>query len=244
MGIEIPEEFGGPGMTFTDAIIVVEELAKVDPAVSVVCDVQNTLVNTVLMKYGTAEQQKRHLPALVVESIGSFCLSESTSGSDAFALRTTATRKGSDYVLNGSKMWITNSQEAALFLVFANVDPQKLGYRGITCFLVERTDPGLTVHPKERKLGIRASSTCTVSFDNVLLPRERLIGTEGQGYKIAIESLNEGRVGIAAQMLGLAKQALYTHALPYVQQRVQFGQPVSNFQVSHLSIIHRSCMHL
>lgn len=240
MGIEIPGKYGGPGMSFTDAVMVVEELAKTDPSVSVVCDVHNTLVNTVVMRYGTEEQKATYLPKLASHWLGSFCLSESSSGSDAFALKTTATKENGGYVLSGSKMWITNSHEADFFLVFANVDPAKLGYRGITCFIVERADAGLTVHKKERKLGIRASSTCALSFDNLTVPEERRLGAEGQGYRIAIEILNEGRVGIAAQMLGLSKGAMAC-AVPYMQERRQFGQPLSSFQVCKLLISCRAC---
>jgi alkylation response protein AidB-like acyl-CoA dehydrogenase len=203
MGIEIPEEFGGAGMNFTSAIVAIEELARVDPSVSVMVDVHNTLVNTAIMKYGDAEVHRRWLPKLATSQVGSFCLSEPVSGSDAFALKTKAEKTANGYKINGSKMWITNSMEAGVFLVFANLDPSK-GYKGITAFLVEKGTPGFSIAKKEKKLGIRASSTCVINFDDVEIPQSQLIGEEGKGYKIAIGILNEGRIGIAAQMTGLA----------------------------------------
>jgi len=227
MGIETSADFGGAEASFTSAIIVVEELAKVDPSVSVMCDVHNTLVNTVLRKYATPEQQEKYLPQLSTEKLGSFCLSESASGSDAFALQTRAVKQGDHWILNGSKMWITNSYEAEIFLVFANIEPSK-GYKGITCFIVER-DMGIKIAKKEQKLGIRASSTCTVDFDDVKVPAGNVLGGEGLGYKIAIEILNEGRIGIAAQMIGLA-QGAFSKSVPYTFQRKQFGKPVGEFQ--------------
>ncbi|KAH9962634.1 acyl-CoA oxidase [Russula dissimulans] len=227
MGIETSAEHGGAESSFTSAIIAIEELAKVDPSVSVLCDVHNTLVNTVIRKYGTPEQQERWLPQLAESKLGSFCLSESASGSDAFALQTRATRDGDNWIINGSKMWITNSHEAEIFLIFANIDPSK-GYKGITCFIATK-DMGIKIAKKEQKLGIRASSTCTLSFDDLKVPAENVIGGEGLGYKIAIEILNEGRIGIAAQMIGLA-QGAFDKAVPYTYERKQFGQPVGTFQ--------------
>ncbi|THU79990.1 mitochondrial acyl-CoA dehydrogenase [Dendrothele bispora CBS 962.96] len=227
MGIETPSEFGGSESSFTAAIIAIEELAKVDPSVSVMCDVHNTLVNTVLRSYGTEEQKAKWLPLLSSEKLGSFCLSEPASGSDAFALQTKAQKVGDDYVLNGTKMWITNSYEADVFLIFANIDPSK-GYKGITCFIATK-DMGIEIAKKEQKLGIRASSTCTLNFDGVKIPKENVIGGEGKGYKIAIEILNEGRIGIAAQMIGLA-QGAFSLSVPYTYTRTQFGQPIGNFQ--------------
>ncbi|GJN89767.1 hypothetical protein Rhopal_002756-T1 [Rhodotorula paludigena] len=230
MGIETDPDHGGAGASFTSAILVIEELAKVDPSVSVCCDVHNTLVNTVFRKYASQHLKDKYLPQLSTERLGSFCLSEPASGSDAFALRTTAKKSedGSYYTLNGSKMWITNSAEADIFLVFATLDPSK-GYKGISCFVVEK-EMGVEIAKKEKKLGIRASSTCTLNFDDVKVPAENLLGDEGLGYKYAIEILNEGRVGIAAQMVGLA-QGAFDKAVPYTYERKQFGQPVGNFQM-------------
>ncbi|CAO3615741.1 unnamed protein product [Cunninghamella echinulata] len=227
MGIETEEEYGGANCSFTSAIITIEELAKVDPSVSVFCDVHNTLVDTLVRKYGNEDIKKRYLPKLASESVGSFCLSESSSGSDAFALQTRAEDKGDHYLLNGAKMWITNSAEADIFLVFANVDFSK-GYKGITCFLVEKS-MGIQVAKKEKKLGIRASSTCVLNFDDVKVPKENVLGEVGKGYKYAIEILNEGRIGISAQMLGLA-QGCYDITLPYLFERKQFGQRIGDFQ--------------
>ncbi|KAH6915441.1 acyl-CoA oxidase [Coprinopsis sp. MPI-PUGE-AT-0042] len=227
MGIETSAEHGGAEASFTSAIIAIEELARIDPSVSVLCDVHNTLVNTVIRKYGTKEQQDKFLPQLAESKLGSFCLSEPASGSDAFALQTRAKKDGSNWILNGSKMWITNSYEAEVFLIFANIDPSK-GYKGITCFLATK-DMGVKIAKKEQKLGIRASSTCTISFDDVKIPEENVIGGEGKGYKIAIEILNEGRIGIAAQMLGLA-QGAFDKAVPYTYERKQFGQAIGTFQ--------------
>lgn len=203
MSVEIPEEYGGAGMNFTSAIVAIEELARVDPSVSVMCDVHNTLVNTAVIKYGTEENKRRWLPKLATSTVGSFCLSEPVSGSDAFALATKATKTDSGYKISGSKMWITNSMEAGFFIVFANLDPSK-GYKGITAFVVEKDTPGFSIAKKEKKLGIRASSTCVLNFDDVEIPKDQLLGEEGQGYKYAIGLLNEGRIGIAAQMTGLA----------------------------------------
>ena len=229
MGIEIPEEYGGSGMNFTSAIVGIEELARVDPSVSVMCDVHNTLVNTAILKYGSTESKKKWLPKLATETIGSFCLSEPASGSDAFALRTKAQKTADGYKINGSKMWITNSMEAGFFIVFANLFPDK-GYKGITAFIVDKDMKGFSISKKEKKLGIRASSTCVVAFDDVEVPRGNLLGEEGQGYKYAIGLLNEGRIGIAAQMTGLALGA-WENAARYVwNDREQFGQLVGNFQ--------------
>jgi alkylation response protein AidB-like acyl-CoA dehydrogenase len=214
MGVEIPEEYGGAGMNFTAAIVSIEELARVDPSVSVLVDVHNTLVNTAVLKYGSAEVKKKWLPQLATNTVGSFCLSEPASGSDAFALRTKAEKSSSGYKINGSKMWITNSMEANFFIVFANLDHSK-GYKGITAFIVEKNTPGFSIAKKEKKLGIRASSTCVINFDDVEIPKENLLGEEGQGYKYAIGLLNEGRIGIAAQMTGLALGA-WENAARYV----------------------------
>jgi butyryl-CoA dehydrogenase/short/branched chain acyl-CoA dehydrogenase len=228
MGIEIPEQYGGQGGSFFDSILVVEELAKVDPAVSVIVDVQNTLVTNALMRWGTEAQKKHHLPKLAKDTVGSYCLSEANAGSDAFALSCAAQADGDHYLLNGQKLWITNAAEAGLFLVFATIDPT-LGYKGITCFLVERDNPGLRVGKKEDKLGIRASSTCEVNLQNARVHKDQILGEPGRGYKIAIETLNEGRIGIGAQMLGLAEGAL-AHAVSYAKQRKQFGKPIADFQ--------------
>lgn len=203
MGIEIPEEYGGAGMNFTAGIVGIEELARVDPSVSVLVDVHNTLVNTAFLKYGTRESKRKWLPRLASQTVGSFCLSEPASGSDAFALRTKAEKSDSGYRINGSKMWITNSMEADIFIVFANLDFSK-GYKGITAFVVEKGTKGFSIAKKEKKLGIRASSTCVINLDDVEIPKNHLLGEEGQGYKYAIGLLNEGRIGIAAQMTGLA----------------------------------------
>lgn len=229
MGIESPIEYGGAGASFTSAILVVEELARVDPAVSVLCDVHNTLVNTVIRQYGSPHIQEKYLPGLATNKIGSFALSEPASGSDAFALKTTAKKTADgDYLINGSKMWITNGAEAEIFLIFANLDVSK-GYKGITCFLAEK-EWGVQIAKKEQKLGIKASSTCTISFDDLHIPKENLIGKEGEGYKYAIGILNEGRIGIAAQMTGLAMGAM-DKALKYCfNDRKQFGQYVGDFQ--------------
>ncbi|KAJ9247366.1 hypothetical protein DTO207G8_8146 [Paecilomyces variotii] len=229
MGVEIPEEFGGAGMNFTAAIVAIEELARVDPSISVMVDVHNTLVNTAFTKYGDANSQRLWLPKLATGTVGSFCLSEPVSGSDAFALQTKATKTANGYKINGSKMWITNAMESGIFIVFANLDPSK-GYKGITAFVVEKGTPGFSIAKKEKKLGIRASSTCVLNFDDVEIPKENLLGEEGQGYKYAIGLLNEGRIGIAAQMTGLALGA-WENAAGYVwNDRKQFGQLIGNFQ--------------
>ncbi|KAK4454225.1 acyl-CoA dehydrogenase/oxidase [Podospora aff. communis PSN243] len=229
MGVEIPEEYGGAGMNFTAAIVGIEELARVDPSVSVMVDVHNTLVNTAVIKWGSAALKKKYLPKLATNTVGSFCLSEPVSGSDAFALKTKATETADGYVINGSKMWITNSMEAEFFIVFANVNPEA-GHRGITAFIVDKGMKGFSIAKKEKKLGIKASSTCVLNFDDVLVPKENLLGEKGQGYKYAIGLLNEGRIGIAAQMTGLALGA-WENAVKYVwNDRKQFGKLVGEFQ--------------
>ncbi|HEX4232058.1 MAG TPA: acyl-CoA dehydrogenase [Bryobacteraceae bacterium] len=228
MGIEVKEEYSGQGGSLFQSVLAVEELAKVDPAVSVVVDVQNTLVTNALERWATPEQKRKYLPRLATESVGAYALSEAQSGSDAFALTTRAVRNGGEFRLTGRKLWITNAAEADIFLVFATVDPAA-GYRAISCFLVERGMPGFAVGKKENKLGIRASSTCELLLDDVPVPQEGLLGEPGKGYKIAIETLNEGRIGIGAQMLGLAEGAL-DHALRYAGERRQFGKPIGEFQ--------------
>lgn len=228
MGIEIPAEYGGGGGTFFEAILAVEELSKVDPSAGVIVDVQNTLVNNALLRWGTEEQKKKYLPKMAAEWVGAYALSEAGSGSDAFALTTRAELKGDEYVLNGQKMWITNGKEANLFIMIATVDPSA-GYKGITAFIVEKDHPGFTVGKKEDKLGIRASSTCELILEDCRVPKANLLGEVGKGYKIAIETLNEGRIGIGAQMLGLA-QGAWQYAMKYSQERKQFGKPISDFQ--------------
>lgn len=228
MGVEVPEKWGGTAASFFTAVLVVEELSRVDPAVGVLVDVQNTLVNNCILKYGTEDQKERYLPRLARDTVGSYALSEAGSGSDAFALATRATQTADGWRLSGRKMWITNGAEAGLFLVFANARPEE-GYRGITAFLVERDAPGVTVGKKEDKLGIRASSTVELILDDAVVPDANVLGAVGTGYKVAIETLNEGRIGIGAQMVGLAQGAL-DHTLRYVREREQFGRPVADFQ--------------
>lgn len=228
MGIEIPEELGGQGGTFFQSVLAIEEIAAVDPSASVIVDVQNTLVITALMHWGTEEQKRIFLPRLAKETVGAYALSEAESGSDAFALRTRAVASGDEFVLSGRKLWITNAAEAGLFLVFANVNPEA-GYKGITCFLVDRDTPGLQVGHKEDKLGIRASSTCEVVLAECRVPASRILGEVGKGYKVAIETLNEGRIGIGGQMVGLA-QGAFDYAVGYAKQRKQFGKAISEFQ--------------
>ena len=206
MGIEIPEEYGGGGAKFFEALLAVEELSRVDASSGVIVDVQNTLVNNALLRWGSDEQKKRFLPKMATETVGAYALSEAGSGSDAFALQTRAALKGSEYVLNGRKLWITNAKEAGLFVLFATLDPS-VGYKGITAFLVDKNFPGFTVGKKEDKLGIRASSTCELILEDCRVPKENVLGEPGKGYKIAIETLNEGRIGIGAQMIGLARGA-------------------------------------
>ncbi len=228
MGIEIPEAHGGAGGHFFLSVIAVEELSRVDPAVAVVVDVQNTLVVNALNRWGSDDLKRRVLPRLASGSVGAYALSEAGSGSDAFGMAARATRDGGDYVLDGRKLWITNGNEAEVFIVFANADPEA-GYRGITAFVVDRGTPGFRVGKKEDKLGIRASSTCELLFDECRVPAANVLGEPGRGYAVAIETLNEGRIGIGAQMVGLAQGAL-DHALAYVQERKQFGRAVSEFQ--------------
>ncbi len=228
MGIEIPEEYGGQGGNFFQAVLAVEALAAVDPSAAVIVDVQNTIANNVIIRWGTEDQKRRHLPKLASEMVASFALSEAGSGSDAFALATRATKRGDEFFITGRKLWITNAGEAGLFLVFANANPEA-GHRGITCFLVERDFPGFQVGKKEDKLGIRASSTCELILDDCRVPASNVLGEVGKGYKIAIETLNEGRIAIGAQMTGLAQGAL-DHAIGYAKQRQQFGKPIAEFQ--------------
>jgi len=228
MGIEISESFGGGGGNFFLSIIAVEELARVDPSVAVVVDVQNTLVINALNRWGSHDISNRFLPKLATDTIGAYALSESGSGSDAFAMTTTASSDGTFFVLNGRKLWITNANEADIFIVFASTDTNA-GYRGITAFIIERGFGGFSIGKKEDKLGIRASSTCELIFEDCRVPAANVLGEIGLGYKVAIETLNEGRIGIGAQMVGLAQGAL-DHTLAYVQERRQFGKPVSEFQ--------------
>ena len=228
MGIEVPESHAGAGASFFHSVLAVEALSRVDPAVGVLVDVQNTLVINAILRWGTEQIKHRHLPRLASSIIGAYCLSEAGSGSDAFALTTRAVERGEGYALTGRKLWITNGNEADLFIVFATVDPEA-GYRGITAFLVDRDTPGFTVGKKEDKLGIRASSTCELLLEDCLLPRTAVLGEVGKGYKVAIETLNEGRIGIGAQMVGLAQGAL-DHTVKYVKDRKQFGKAIGDFQ--------------
>ena len=228
MGIEIPESYGGSGGTFFEAILAVEEFSRVDASAGVIVDVQNTLVNNALIRWGNEVQKKRYLPRMASDTVGAYALSEAASGSDAFALQTRAELKGSEYVLNGRKLWITNAKEAGLFILFATLDLAK-GYKGITAFLVENNFPGFTVGKKEDKLGIRASSTCELILEDCRVPKENVLGEPGKGYKIAIETLNEGRIGIGAQMIGVARGA-WEYAVKYAKERKQFGKSISEFQ--------------
>src|SRR5213082_3702600 len=225
MGIEIPEQYGGGGGKFFEAILAVEEMSRVDASAGVIVDVQNTLVNNALLRWANEEQKKHYLPRMASDTCGAYALSEAGSGSDAFALQTRAVLKGSEYVLNGRKLWITNAKEAGLFVLFATIDPSA-GYRGITGFLIEKNFPGFTVGKKEDKLGIRTSSTCELILDNCAVPKANVLGEVGKGYKIAIETLNEGRIAIGAQMIGLARGALH-HAVGYARQRKQFGKTIA-----------------
>jgi short-chain 2-methylacyl-CoA dehydrogenase len=228
MSIDIKEEHGGQGGSFFQSVLAIEELARVDPAASVIVDVQNTLVNNAIERWGNSDQRKKLLSRLAKDTVGAYALSEAQSGSDAFALSTRAAKDGNHFVITGRKLWITNASEAGIFLVFATVDPAA-GYKGITCFLVERDSPGFQVGKKEDKLGIRASSTCELILDGVRVPRENILGEIGKGYKVAIETLNEGRIGIGGQMLGIAQGAL-DHAVKYAKDRKQFGKVISDFQ--------------
>jgi len=228
MGVEIPEKHQGAGATFFMSVLVVEELARVDASVAVLVDVQNTLVNNAILRWGSEDQKERYFPKLATQWVGAYALSEAGSGSDAFALACRADDKGDHYELTGQKLWITNAAEAELFIVLANVDPAK-GYKGITAFLVERSFPGFKVGKKEDKLGIRASSTCELVLEACRVPKANVLGEVGKGYKIAIETLNEGRIGIGAQMVGVA-QGAYELAVKYSQERQQFGKPIADFQ--------------
>jgi len=228
MSVEIPEQYGGGGGKFFEACLAVEELSRVDASAGVVVDVQNTLVNNALLRWTNEDQKKRYLPRMAADTCGAYALSEAGSGSDAFALQTKAELKGSDYVLNGRKLWITNGKEAGVFILFATVDPAA-GYKGITAFIVEKEFPGFTVGKKEDKLGIRASSTCELILEDCRVPKSNVLGEVGKGYKIAIETLNEGRIGIGAQMLGVARGA-WECAVKYAQERKQFGKPIADFQ--------------
>ena len=228
MGIEIPEEYGGAGATLFHSVLAVEALSRVDPALGVLVDVQNTLVVNSVVRAANKDVKARYLPRLASNAIGAFCLSEAGSGSDAFALTTRAVDDGEVYRLSGRKLWITNANEADIFIVFATVNPDA-GYKGITAFVVERGMPGFSVGKKEEKLGIRASSTCELLFDDCAVPKANVLGEIGKGYKVAMETLNEGRVGIGAQMLGLA-QGAFDHTVKYVKDRAQFGKPIGAFQ--------------
>ena len=234
MGIQIPQHWGGAEGSFFMSVLAVEELSRVDPSAAVIVDVQNTLVNNALLNWGSQKQKSRYLPRLATGSVGAYALSEAAAGSDAFALQTRAVEKDGTYFLSGQKLWTTNALEADLFIIFATLD-RSLGYRGITAFLVEKDFPGFSVGKKEEKLGIRASSTCELVLDHCRVPRENVLGELGKGYKVSIETLNEGRIGIAAQMIGLAAGAL-EHASRYVKERRQFGQPLSKFQAIRFQI--------
>jgi alkylation response protein AidB-like acyl-CoA dehydrogenase len=228
MGIEVPESHGGAGGRFFHSVLAVEELSRVDPSVGVLVDVQNTLVINAVMRWGNDSIRQKYLPKLAATTVGAYALSEAGSGSDAFALATRGVDAGDHYRLNGRKLWITNANEADVFIVFANINPEA-GYRGITAFIVERGFPGFTVGKKEDKLGIRASSTCELILEDCRVPKDGVLGEAGKGYKVAIETLNEGRIGIGAQMIGLAKGAL-EHSIAYTKERKQFGKAISDFQ--------------
>lgn len=228
MGIHVPEEFGGAGGTFFTSVLAVEEISRVDASFGVFVDVQNTLVNNAIMRWGDEAQRKKYLGRLSKDTVGAYALSEAGSGSDAFALSTRAVESGDNFVLNGRKLWITNAMEADVFIVFANANPES-GYKGITAFLVERGFPGFSVGKKEDKLGIRASSTCELVLEDCIVPRENVLGEIGKGYKIAIETLNEGRIGIGAQMVGIA-QGSWEHGAAYAKERHAFGKAIADFQ--------------
>ena len=234
MGIEIPEEFGGSGGSFFDSVLAVEMLSTVDPSVALVVDVQNTLVASALLAWGTPEQRVKYLRRLATDTVGAYALSEAGSGSDAFALETRAEKRGGEYVLSGRKLWITNAKEAGLFIVFATVDASA-GYKGITAFLVEKDTPGFAVGRKEDKLGIRASSTCELILDECAIPAAQVLGEAGKGYRIAMETLNGGRIGIGAQMLGLAEGS-WGHAVKHARERKQFGKPIAEFQAMQFQL--------
>jgi alkylation response protein AidB-like acyl-CoA dehydrogenase len=228
MGIEIPEKYSGAGGTFMMSIVAIEQISRVDGSTGVFMDVQNTLVNNAFIRYGSEELKEKYLPQLATEKVGAYCLSEAGSGSDAFALKTSAREEGDHFVLNGSKLWITNANEADIFIVFANANPDA-GYKGITAFVVERDFEGFSVSKKENKLGIRASSTCEILLEDCKVPKENVLGEFGKGYKVAIETLNEGRIGIGAQMIGIA-QGAFDAAVSYVKERKQFGKAIADFQ--------------
>jgi short-chain 2-methylacyl-CoA dehydrogenase len=234
MGVEVPDQWGGAGSTFFTAVLVVEELSHVDASCGVLVDVQNTLVNNAILRWGSEDQKSKYLSMLAKDTVGAYALSEAGSGSDAFALAAKAESKGDQWVLNGQKLWITNAAEAGVFIVFANANADA-GYKGITAFIVERDFPGFTVGKKEDKLGIRASSTCELILEDCRVPKENVLGEMGKGYKIAIETLNEGRIGIGAQMIGVARGAL-EHAIAYTKDRRQFGKPISDFQAVQFQI--------
>ena len=234
MGIAVPEQFGGAGGSFFEAVLAVEELSAVDPAVGVLVDVQNTLCVNALVRWATEAQKQRWLPRLAADTVGAYALSEAGSGSDAFALQTRAVRRGDDYVLNGQKLWITNAKEAGFFIVFATVD-LAAGYKGITAFVVEKGAAGFSLGKKEDKLGIRASSTCELVFQDCVVPGDQMLGELGKGYRIAIETLNEGRIGIGAQMLGLAEGA-WGHAAKWARERKQFGKALVEFQAMQFQL--------
>ena len=234
MGIEIPMEYNGSGGTFFEAILAVEEISAIDASVGVLVDVQNTLCVNAFLRWGTEQQKKTYLSRLATDTVGAYALSEAASGSDAFALQTRAELRGDYYILNGQKLWITNAKEADIFIIFATLDPAA-GYKGITAFLVEKDSPGFSIGKKEDKLGIRASSTCELILEDCRVPAENVLGEPGKGYKIAIETLNEGRIGIGAQMLGLA-QGAWNCAAKYAQERKQFGKPIAEFQAVQFSL--------
>ena len=234
MGIEVPEAYGGAGATFFHSVLAVEALSRVDPSIGVLVDVQNTLVINALLRWGSEAQKSAYLPTLASGTVGAYALSEAGSGSDAFAMASRAASRGDGFVLNGRKLWITNANEASLFIVFANVNPEA-GYRGITAFLVERGFKGFTVGKKEDKLGIRASSTCELLLEDCHVPSGNVLGEVGKGYKVAIETLNEGRIRIGAQMVGLAQGALDA-TIHYIKERKQFGKPIADFQAVQFQI--------
>ena len=234
MGIEIPMEYNGSGGIFFEAILAVEEISAIDASVGVLVDVQNTLCVNAFLRWGTEQQKKTYLSRLATDTVGAYALSEAASGSDAFALQTRAELRGDHYILNGQKLWITNAKEADIFIIFATLDPAA-GYKGITAFLVEKDAPGFSIGKKEDKLGIRASSTCELILEDCRVPAENVLGEPGKGYKIAIETLNEGRIGIGAQMLGLA-QGAWNCAAKYAQERKQFGKPIAEFQAVQFSL--------
>ena len=239
MGIEVEQKYGGPESSFFNVVLVVEELSKVDPSVAVFVDVQNTLVAPLIMQCGSEAQKQKYLPRICKDWVGAFCLSEVSSGSDAFALKTVAVPNGDDFLISGSKMWISNAEHAKFFLVMANANPSQ-GYKGITCFLVDRDQKGVTVAKHEDKLGIRASSTCPVHFDEVRVPKSAILGECGKGYKMAIECLNAGRIGIGAQMIGLA-DGCFGQTVPYLQERQQFGKRIIDFQAVQHQLADLAC---